>query len=76
MLKAALDCSKDFDTYTDEGETYKRFIIDLNPGYLLGYENNAKITHSKLGLIFRSENECRCLEPELKKIFDQVINPN
>lgn len=73
MLKAALNCSLNYDLYEDEGEKYKRFIIDLNPGHLLGYSNNAKITHTKLGLIFRSENECRCLDSELKEIYNQII---
>ncbi len=74
MMKAALNWSKDFDFYEDEGDKYKRFIIDLKDGHLFGYSNNAKIMHSKLGLLFRSENECRCLDSELKDIYDQILN--
>ena len=61
--------------YESDGQKYDKYIIDLEDAFLFFYpEMDGKITHSKLGVIYSNNETLTALFPELKDIYNQIIN--
>jgi hypothetical protein len=57
-------------------EQKNRYILDLEHGFLFYYPDTGKVLHqkeSRLKTIFRNENTCWVLEPELKELLTKIM---